>query len=216
MCVDGEGTVWNASHGKGIVRYPVTGFTPAGAPIYTAEAATHHAMPAPFTELRRVYFAPERDRMLLVNGFTDAHRNIRHHWKRAGKVIRRYDDWSPEQPPEAWKLRWELVPPYEDREGGNDGDGNIMSLDVAGDYLFLAREGQSGTLGVNRCHVEVYRLDDARYVGWMGPTPETGDVGILDITQAMKAFRRGDGEYWVFLEEGAKARTLVYRWHPAG
>lgn len=214
MGVDREGTIWNASHTKGIVRYPVTGFTAAGAPIYKDEAATRHAMPAPFTELRRVYHYPERGGLLLVNGFTDAHRNVRHHWKRAGKVLRCYEGWTPEQPPEAWKLRWELVPPYEDREGGNDGDGNIMSIDVAGDYVFIAREGQSPVLGVNRCHVEVYRLDDARYVGWMGPSPETGDVGILDITQAMKAFRRADGEYWVLLEEGAKARTLVYRWMP--
>lgn len=216
MGVDREGTIWNASHGKGIVRYPVTGFTPAGAPIYTDEAATRHAMPAPFTELRRVYHYKERGGLLLVNGFTDAHRNIRHHWKRAGKVIRCYERWTPEQPPEAWNLRWELVPPYEDREGGNDGDGNLMSIDVAGDYVFVAREGQSPSLGVSRCHVEVYRLNDASYVGWMGPTPETGDVGILDITQGMKAFRRADGEYWVLLEEGAKARTLVYRWRPAG
>ncbi len=209
--VDSEGTIWNASHTMGIFRYPVEGFTSAGVPIYSTESHEHYEMPEGMTELRRVQYFPEHGRSLLVNGFTDDHPNVNHHWKRAGKVIRRFDDW---QPGGEWKVRWQLVPPYEDRTGGNDGDANIMSFDVAGDYLFIAREGSSGAMGVKRGHVDVFRYDDASYVGWMQPTEEIGHVGIMDITHGLRAFKRANGEYLVFIEDSGKARVLVYRWKP--
>lgn len=209
--VDSQGTIWNATHAMGLYRYPISSFTPAGAPIYTGQGIEKIDMPKPFTELRRIYFAPERNNMMLLNGFTDAHPNSKHHWKRGGKVICRYDNWAPGQ----WNLKWELVPPYEDRTGANDGDGNIMSMDVAGDYLFVCREGQSSMLGVNRGHVDVYRLEDAAYVGWMEPAKEVGHVGIIDITHGLRAYHDAKkGEYLVFLEDSGRARMIVYRWKP--
>lgn len=212
--VDEDGSIWNATHGQGIYRYPIQGFTERGVPIYTLESRERYDAPPGMGDLRRAYHYPRRGGLMLVNGFTKEHPNKGHHWKVGGKVIRCYEDWRPGVPSDQWKLRWELVPPYEDRSGGNDGDGNIMSLDVAGEYLFVGRVGQSGYLGINRIHVDVYRLTDAGYVGWMEPTDDAGELGILDITQGMKAFRRDSGEYLVFLEDGAKARTLVYRWTP--
>ncbi len=214
MAVDSEGSVWNATHGQGIYRYPIQGFTDADVPIYTVASREQYDTPENMNDLRRVYHYPDRGGLLLVNGFTKEHPNKNHHWKRAGKVIRAYENWTPGTPSDQWQLKWELVPPYEDQAGGNHGDGNIMSLDVAGDYLFVAREGQSGFLKVNRMHVDVYRLDDASYVGWMGPGEVAGDVGILDITHGMKAYQRNNGEYLIFLEDGAKARVLTYRWRP--
>jgi len=208
--VDSEGTIWNASHGQGIFRYPVQRFTDAGVPVYSMKNQEIYDAPEGMKDLRRAYFFPEHGRSLLVNGFTEKHPNVSHHWKRAGKVIRRFDSWEPGK----WNLRWELVPAYEDRTGNNDGDGNIMSFDVAGDYLFIGREGASGDLGVRRGRIDVFRYDDASYVGWMEPEREVGHIGILDITHAIKAFKRDNGEYLVFLEEGSKARTLVYRWTP--
>jgi hypothetical protein len=208
--VDEQGTIWNASHGDGIFRYPLKEITPHGVPVYSVENRQHFATPGGMGDLRRVHYFPGRDRALLVNGFTQEHPNVNHHWKRAGKVIRRFDQWAPEQ----WKVRWQLVPPYEDKSGGNDGDGNIMSMDVAGDYLFISREGGSRQLGVKRGHVDVYRFDDGSYVGWMEPAQEYGHVGIMDITHAIKAFKRANGEYLIFLEDSGKARVLVYRWRP--
>jgi hypothetical protein len=212
--VDSQGAIWNATHVKGIYRYPIQGFTKHGVPLYTTESRERYETPAGMKDLRRVYHFPERGGLLLVNGGTAEHTTKGFHWKVGGPVIRCYENWKPATPTGKWKLRWELAPPYENRSGGNHGDGNIMSLDIAGDYLFVGRVGQSGFLNINRIHVDVYRLKDASYVGWMEPTENVGDVGILDITQAMKAFRRDNGEYVVFLEEGAKARTLVYRWKP--
>jgi hypothetical protein len=208
--VDSEGTIWNASHGQGIFRYPIQGFTEQGVPIYSVENREVYPAPEGMGDLRRVYFFPEHGRTLLVNGFTKEHANIKHHWKRAGKVIRRFDNWQPDQ----WNPRWQLVPAYEDRHGGNDGDANIMSFDVAGDYLFIAREGGSREMGVRRGHVDVFRFDTGTYVGWMEPTPEIGHVGIMDITHGMRAFKRDNGEYLIFIEDSGKARILVYKWRP--
>lgn len=212
--VDSEGAIWNATHGQGIHRFPIQGFTAQGVPIYTAESRERYEIPAGMGDLRRVYHFPRHGGLLLVNGGTVEHPTKGFHWKVGGPVIRCYEDWKPGTPTAQWKLRWELVPPYENRSGGNDGDGNIMTLDVAGDYLFVGRVGQSAFLGIDRIHVDVYRLADAAYVGWMEPGGAAGDIGILDITQGLKAFRRDSGEYLVFLEDGAKARTLVYRWRP--
>ncbi len=213
--VASDGAIWNATHGLGLFRFPVQGFTQAGAPIYTVESREDYNMPPGMVELRRVHHFPERDGLLLVNGFTEEHRNVRHHWKRAGKVVRLYENWQPGTPSEDWQLRWELVPPYEDRHGGEGGDANLMSFDIAGDYLFVAREGQSGQLNVNRGHVDVYRLDNGEYVGWMEPDADhVGHLGIIDITHGMKAYRRDNGEYLVFLEDSGRARTIVYHWRP--
>jgi|GEM_PF-1629297 len=208
--VDSEGTIWNASHGQGIYRYPIFRFTDSGVPVYSVENREVYDAPEGMRDLRRVYSFPANGRTLLVNGFTEEHPNVNHHWKGAGKVIRRFDSWEPGQ----WNMRWQLVPPSEDRSGGNDGDGNIMSFDVAGDYLFIGRTGGSREMGVRRIRVDVYRYDDASYIGWMEPEREVGHIGILDITHGIKAFKRANGEYLVFVEEGSKARTLVYRWKP--
>lgn len=132
-----------------------------------------------------------------------------HHWKRAGKVIHRYDDWRPGR----WKPTWKLVPTFEDRTGRNGGDGNVQAIDIAGDYLFLARNCASRKLDVHRGHVDVHRLDTAEHVGWMEPPARwTGPIGIIDITVGMRAFRRGNGEYVVFLEDDGMSKTVVYRW----
>ncbi len=105
--------------------------------------------------------SPERNNLMLLNGFTKEHPDVNHHWKRSGKVIHRYDHWQPG----LWDLRWSLVVPSEDTSGGNFGDGNVQAMDVAGDYLFLARNGSSKTLQVERGHVDVRRLDSGQYVG---------------------------------------------------
>ena len=190
--------------------YTLQGFTGDGVPRYSVESRQHIPMPEPFTKLRRLHFYPDRGNMMLLNGFTRQHPDVAHHWKRAGKVIHRYDHWRPGR----WNLRWSLKVPSEDVSGGNGGDGNVQVIDTAGDYLFLARNGSSKELKVERGHVDVRRLDSGEYMGWMEPPERWGPIGIIDITVGMKAYRLTDGTYVVLLEDDGMSKTVVYRWRP--
>ena len=41
-----------------------------------------------------------------------------------------------------------------------------------------------------------------------------GEVGLQDIRECLRAHRRRDGSYLVFLEEDAKSKVLMFRWKP--
>jgi len=216
--VDSQGTIWHAGR-RGFDRFSAEKTNRIGAPVYNRALMNSWPMPEPFTELRRIRFYPERNNMLILNGFTKEHPNIAHHFKRAGKVFRRYDNWAPDR----WRLRWEFIPPFEDRRTGNFGDGNVQAIAVAGDYLFLAPNGSSETLGVIRGHVDVYDLETTKKIGWMEPSPLIQDgnpnrqphnVGILDINAGVNIIRRSNGEYLIFWEDDMNSKNLMYRWHP--
>jgi hypothetical protein len=40
------------------------------------------------------------------------------------------------------------------------------------------------------------------------------NTGWIDLLTGINAFKRGDGEYLVFVEENYKAKSLIYRWRP--
>ncbi len=218
--VDSQGTIWHAGR-KGFDRFGVEQVNRIGVPVYSRASMKSWPMPEPFTELRRIRFYPERNNMLILNGFTKDHPNIAHHFKRAGKVFRRYDNWAPDR----WHLMWEFIPPFEDRRTGNFGDGNVQAIAVAGNYLFLAPNGSSEALGIIRGHVDVYDLETTEKVGWMEPSPLIQDgnpnrqphnVGILDINDGINVIRRSNGEYLIFWEDDMNSKNLMYRWHPHG
>ena len=220
--VDSEGTVW-AADPEGIDRLPVQGLNEHGVPQYTTASASHYDPPGDYEALRRIRFYPERGNMMILSGFTEEYPNVSHHFKRAGKVFRRYDGWQPGG--NDWERTWQLVPPFEDRETGNSGDGNIQVLSVAGDYLFFARNGSSPNMGYERGHVDVYTLDTKEYVGWMEPAPIVAsgnpngppysNVGIIDINDGMQAFQRTGGEYLIFWEDDWNTKNVLYRWCPS-
>lgn len=216
--VDSQGTIWHCDRG-GFERLVMQKINTFGVPVYRAAVVESFPLPEPFTELRRIRFYPERDNMLILNGFTKECRNISHHGKRAGKVFRRFDNWAPDR----WRLTWEFVPPFEDRTTGNFGDGNIQALAIAGDYLFLAPNGCSDAMGINRGHIDVYDLDSTERIGWMepdawiqsgNPNGQEHNVGILDINDGMNVIRRSNGEYLIFWEDDMNSKNLMYRWRP--
>jgi hypothetical protein len=89
-----------------------------------------------------------------------------------------------------------------------------MGFDVAGDYVFVPYTGASKQMGFTTGHVEVFRVNDGSPVGHFEPSAEVGEIGLQDIRECLRAHRRADGEYLVFLEEDAKAKIVLYRWKP--
>ncbi len=204
--VDAEGAVWQATESQGLRRFPLKEIDPRGNPVWSFSAMQPFPHPAEFKTLKRLRYDPARD-MMLLGGVTEEHKN--QHWKPMGPVIVRYDNWSGG----ARKIRWTLVAPYEKGSSGHSSC-EPMGFDVAGDFVFVPYTGASKPMKFSTGHVEVFRLDDAKPVGHFEPSPEVGEIGLQDIRECLRAHRRRNGEYVVFLEEDWKSKILIYRWKP--
>ena len=128
-----------------------------------------------------------------------------------GPVLERHDGWS--KSGGAGVPRWRIVAPYQQGSSGHTSC-EPMGFDVAGDYLFVPYTGASKPLHFTTGHVEVLRADDGRSVGHFEPPADIGEIGLQDIRECLRAHRRADGEYLVFLEDDYKAKVLLYRWRP--
>jgi hypothetical protein len=77
-------------------------------------------------------------------------------------------------------------------------------MSVAGDYVFAVT--------VKTAEVYIYNAKTGAFVKNLKPGPEVvGESGWIDIPYGIRAMRRADGEYVVFVEEDAKAKVIVYR-----
>lgn len=204
--VDSAGTVWQATETAGIRQFPLQGLDTKGNPVWTYRTMRTFPRPTKLARVKRLRYDPEHD-TLYLGGTTAEHRN--QHWKPMGPVICRYDGWSRADR----TLRWRIVAPYEKGSSGHSSC-EPMGFDVAGDYLFVPYTGASRAMGVRTGHIEVFRLADGSPVGHMEPSPEIGEIGLQDIRECLRAHRRADGEYLIFLEEDWKAKILMYRWRP--
>ena len=208
--VDAVGNVWLATQRQGIRFLPVQGLDGQGNPIWDFTKMRVFPHPAGFDEVKRLRYDPAAD-VLYIGGTTTDHQN--QHWKPMGPVVARYDRWlkmdglSPR--------RWTLVAPYAKGSSGHTSC-EPMSFDVAGNYLFLPYTGASREDKVTTGRVEVFRTDDASPAGHFEPSADIGEIGLQDIRECLRAHRRSDGEYIVFLEDDYKAKVLMYRWKPAG
>ncbi len=208
LWVDAAGGVWRASETKGIRHFPCAGLDSKGNPRWDSAPARSFPHPAGFKQVKRLRYDPATDTMLL-GGTTGEHRN--QHWKPMGPVLARYDGWR--KSGGTADARWRVVLPH---ESGSKGHSSCepMGFDIAGDFVFVPYTGASKALGVKTGRVEVFRIEDGRSVGHFEPAPDVGEIGLQDIRECLRAHRRADGEYLVFLEDDYKAKVLLYRWRP--
>lgn len=205
--VDSAGTIWVATETRGLRAFPVQGpDDDSGVPRWPAANLRVFDPPAEFQKVKRVRYDPVTD-TLFLGGTTAEHQN--QHWKPMGPVIARYDGWLNG----SGVLRWKMVAPYAQGAQGH-GSCEPMGFDVAGDYLFVPYTGASKPDGVKTGRVEVFRISDAKSVGHFEPSPEVGEIGLQDIRECLRAHRRANGEYLIFLEDDYKAKVVMYRWKP--
>ncbi len=204
--VDAAGAVWLATETEGIMRFPLVGIDAKGNPEWGFSTVQRFARPSGFEKIKRLRYDPTTDTMYL-GGTTKEHGN--QHWKPMGPVISRYDHWTTPDP----KPRWTIVAPYARGSHGHESC-EPMGFDIAGDYLFVPYTGASREQKFATGHIEVFRLADGAGVGSMEPSREVGEVGLQDIRECLRAHRRHDGSYVVFLEDDAKSKVLMYRWTP--
>jgi sugar lactone lactonase YvrE len=189
--VDAVGDIWQAGRDSGIWRWRFRGLDEHNNPRYDPKPE-HAAMPAPFTDLLRTEYVPGTDTMYLSGQTKD--RPISHgEWGTAGTVIVRYDDWS-----KAPKRRYRIDLPYVGEKQF------IVSVAYAGDLAFA--------VDCKSAEIFVYDLRDGSALGSMRPGPEVhGESGWVDFRDGIRAVRRQDGNYLVFVEEDYKGKSLVYR-----
>jgi hypothetical protein len=198
--VDSQGDVWKTLRTKdGIRHYPLQGLDNHGNPIYTYSSMEKQKTPSLFSDLRRIEYLPETDTMYL-SGFTVDHPPVGDDTKVLGSEIVRFDNWSRGNS----TPRWRIVVPH-DTTGKREVSTAAMS--IAGDYVFAVT--------VKTAEVYVYNAKTGAFIKNLKPGPEVAkESGWVDIPYGIRAMRRANGEYLVFVEENAKAKVLVYRFKP--
>ncbi|WP_144113148.1 hypothetical protein [Paraburkholderia sp. BCC1886] len=197
--VDTIGNVWLATPTSGVREMPLQGLDAVGNPVYTYASATMFAMPAPFTRLARLVYIAATDTMYL-SGYTSAIPYDATHWKEAGPVLARYDNWSSGTPTQ----QYAIALPWNTQ---SDPQTTTVGVAVAGNYIFVAE--------LYTAKVDVYDARSAQPVGFMTPGPSVGNTsGWVDVYLGISAVQRANGEYVVLLEDDARAKILMYRWTP--
>jgi hypothetical protein len=189
--VDVKGDIWQAGRESGIWRWRFQGLDEHGNPRYDPKPE-RTAMPAPVTDLLRTEYVPDTDTMYLSGQTKD--RPISHgEWGTAGTVIVRYDDWT-----KTPKVRYRIDLPYvADKQF-------IVSIAYAGELAFA--------VDCKSAEVFIYSLRDGSAIGSMKPGPEVHrESGWVDFRDGIRAVRRRNGGYLVFVEEDFKGKSLVYR-----
>ncbi|MBD2625380.1 hypothetical protein [Trichormus variabilis] len=195
--VDSKGDVWKTLRTQdGIRHYPLQGLDSKGNPIYTYSSMQKEKTPNLFKDLRRIEYFPQTDTMYL-SGFTVEHPAVGDDTGVVGSEIVRFDNWSRgNRTP-----KWRTVIPY-DTIGKREFSTAAMS--VASDYVFAVT--------FKTAEVYVYKAATGKMVHKFSPGPEVGgESGWIDIPYGIRAFRRSNGEYLVFVEENWKGKVIMYR-----
>lgn len=197
--VDTPGNVWQATPGSGIREMPLQGFDAVGNPVYQYATSRMFAMPQPFTRIARIVYIAETDTM-YISGFTAAIPWDSAHWKEAGPVLARYDNWSSGTP----SMQYAISLPWNTQSSPQ---ATPVGVAVAGNYIFVAE--------LYTAKVDVYDARTGQPVGYMTPGADVGNTsGWVDIYLGISAVKRANGEYVVALEDDARAKILLYRWTP--
>jgi hypothetical protein len=206
-----SGDVWSTA-GSGLLRMTCEGVDENGVPIYQHSGFKWFPRPEPFTDLRRGVFDAAADSMYLMGSTQQLPRVDQYRDDRsAGRALARYDNWTSGEP----TLRW--VVPLARKDGGpiqagqqhrEAGSAEMpQGLAHAGDYVFVG--------SVNPPHIHALSKETGVLVQTFEPGPEVGGIaGWLDIPMPFNVHQREDGEYLIFVEEGARHKVLMYRWTP--
>ena len=200
--VDENGTIWLGMLSGGIRKMPMQGFDAHNNPIYSYTSATTYPMPQPFTRIARVNYIAATDTMYIAGYTTDfpADPKDKTHWKEAGRVLMRYDNWSSGTPTRSWGVALPWVTTTTPQR-------TAVSIAEAGNYVFVAE--------LYTAKIDIYDNRTGTYVGALTPGATVGNSGgWVDVYMGISATRRSNGEYVVLVEDDARAKFLMYRWTP--
>jgi len=219
-----------------IIRYLPRGLDVHGNPRYGSDSKQIIQAPEnpKWSDVQRTIYDAATDTMYL-SGYTPEHpaKEGKFGMNRSmGPVLACYRGWSTNQLTPDWIVVLKHVYNNDSTVAGVvafETQLQPRSFDVAGDYLFVVYEsfGPAGTSVVeSRGEVDVYRVSDGSAVGHFLPTTAIGGpppthnrsrptiVGAVDVVQGLRAFKRSNGEYLVFVEDDKWAKVFFYHWRP--
>ena len=224
---DSKGDLWEyhaQSNQKGLVRHKLQGFDPHGNPVYDftlyrevgrdprgrpryevdTERVELFPIPPALDELREWIYDADRDVMFLFGFPPELPSECRNVWS-VGSVALRVENFTTRP-----QVTSQIALPYgkPEEQGRKPDAGNVIrSVAVADDLLFAAI-----TRTTAQGQVWVWNTRSARFLGVLKPGPTLwGETSLVDIPEAVNAFRRGNGEYVVFVENNWKNLQIVYR-----
>jgi hypothetical protein len=204
--VDENGGVWQGQQtGPDPIRYTLCeGLDKHGNPIYRRAATKTFALPAPMNHLLRIEYLPKSDVMYLTGHTTDRPKTGGE-WGQVGSEVLRIDNWSRGSRTPRYRVALPYQPETAARfPGASVTNTTIKSFCTAGDRLFAVES--------RTAKVHVYDADTGAKLGELTPGPEVAkESGWVDFPDAIRATRRPNGEYIVFVEEDAKAKVIIYR-----
>lgn len=200
--VDSKGDIWQASEAGYIKHYRYQGLDTYGSPIYMGGGSEVIPMPAPFNKLERIKYFPETD-TLYLGGYTSDRPKVGSEFGIIGTEIIRYDNWSTTR-----NLRYRIFLPY---EPSVKIPVVTRAMDISGNKIFaVTSTANANTKG--KADVNVYDARNGALVTTLSPGSEVySETGWVDIPYGLRAYQRSNGEYAVFVEEDAKAKTIMYR-----
>jgi len=96
---------------------------------------------------------------------------------------------------------------------GHDGDPRQVTADR--DFFYVTYQTKGGPHTGKEGEIDVYRLSDGGFVGYITPGPEVGGIsGWIDMNTPTKVFQRADGVRIITTEEDWTGKILVYEWNP--
>ena len=196
--VDSAGDIWQGSQDGRIFRWRFGGLDKNGTPVYSSDRVDSYHIPKPMNHLLRTEYIPETDTLYLTGHTTERPSKAGDEWGAVGSEVLRFDHWSGGNRIPTWRIAL----PYDPTASIT-----VVSFCTAGDLAFAVES--------RKAKVHVYRLKDGVKIGELTPGPEVyGESGWVDFQDAIRAIRRKNGEYLVFVEDDAKGKTIVYRFTP--
>jgi hypothetical protein len=198
--VDEEGNIWAA--GDAIRRYKVQGLDPRGNPVYETNKSEVFNTPLDFSRVERLHYVPATD-TLYVTGFRPGQSDDGC-WGQVGKSLARYERFATRRPAKQYQI-----------ELPSKCDGLVVpkAMDIAGDAIFIV-DVSSGGHGTGLLRVYDAKTGATTLSFHADPAVVGGisNTGWIDIPYGLRAFRRANGQYLVFVEDDFKSKVLMYSW----
>ncbi len=205
--------VWNVaksgvltllSDDSSIVQYAFGGLDANSNPIWDAANATVTKLSA-FNNLGRVAYDSDTDALYVAG---DVFNNNGDFEYGSFMRIKKFPDWSKGNVTASYSIDL----PYKDNEYAgvsNYGGGAPVSMDIAGDYIFVI-------YGMG--NIRIMNKSDGALVGTLVQNVNgwSGSDGQVDTHRSMTVTKRTTGEYVVLFENAAWANIMMQRWCPAG
>ena len=201
---DENGNLWRAYRGEGIRKLICSGVDANGVPQYNFASRILYSKPVPMTDVHYVRYFPATDEMYLA-GWTINNNSPGDYPGQIHSIVK-YTSWST-TPVKAWESPSSLYTELN----------TAQSFDIAGDYIFTVYTGRDGaTVPPWNGTVYVYKRSDGTKVTSFSPGAEVGSAcGWVDIWDGgIRARKRANGEYAIFIEDDAHNKTIIYRWNP--